>query len=644
MGTQEALGAKEVERLSEVTELRDENSQTFLLSDGTYEAVIYSEDKFYRTDENELIAIDNTIIETKYSYGSHIYDYVNASNATSIYFSKSEPSVLIDSGEHQLAYSLITDKETTAIPGEKGNQYDFPDFMLQSDNCLTYPGIFDGADLIYSVHNGVLKEYLVLSDHKAPCEFLFKFDTKDLTIKENEEGRLGVYGSPEGLIFEFASLFAVDSAEHYTDKLEYHIKEVTEEHTVIGIVIDQGYLNDPETVYPVLIDPSVMITGDYNTYDSFVSSKYPNANYYLQNWIRTGRDIDYNIRRTYIKFDLPSGIPAVNIQTAFIDVKYYSGATPNIKAYRATGSWSSSSVTWNNRPSYTSTNASGSATLYGTNNWYRLYVTDIVKGWYSGTYSNYGFVLKDVTESGTSQWTTYYSSDAPSPNKPELHINYSASTNYSVNHVSVKVYKDASYLSMYSSSPSYINTTMTRVGYPFSRKWNIALSPGFYNIYGMPWQSCSRPYSLACTNAACGSTCVNENRTPNHHKNFDYNCLYAKSHNAYSDWNIAIVITSANLCHQCPDPTHSSHDLCGLGMVPFAGDKFAMAKLTRARGDVRNVRVIQHELSHCFECLDNECTPNERCIMSGGFDSNTAYNLPTIWCTNCAARFNRTKH
>ena len=52
------------------------------------------------------------------------------------------------------------------------------------------------------------------------------------------------------------------------------------------------------------------------------------------------------------------------------------------------------------------------------------YVTNIVKSWYTGTYSNYGFVLKDATESGTSQWTTFYSSDAASPNKPELVINY----------------------------------------------------------------------------------------------------------------------------------------------------------------------------------------------------------------------------
>lgn len=51
-------------------------------------------------------------------------------------------------------------------------------------------------------------------------------------------------------------------------------------------------------------------------------------------------------------------------------------------------------------------------------------VTTLVKKWLAGTYSNYGFMVKDATESGTTHWTTFYSSDASSPNKPELIINY----------------------------------------------------------------------------------------------------------------------------------------------------------------------------------------------------------------------------
>jgi hypothetical protein len=51
-------------------------------------------------------------------------------------------------------------------------------------------------------------------------------------------------------------------------------------------------------------------------------------------------------------------------------------------------------------------------------------VTEIVRDWIDGLSSNYGFILKDEEEGLTDHWTTWYSSDAPSPHKPELHITY----------------------------------------------------------------------------------------------------------------------------------------------------------------------------------------------------------------------------
>ena len=51
----------------------------------------------------------------------------------------------------------------------------------------------------------------------------------------------------------------------------------------------------------------------------------------------------------------------------------------------------------------------------------------MVKSWMNGTYVNNGFILKEPSETNSSQKTKFYSSDAPSPNKPELVINYSSS-------------------------------------------------------------------------------------------------------------------------------------------------------------------------------------------------------------------------
>ena len=175
---------------------------------------------------------------------------------------------------------------------------------------------------------------------------------------------------------------------------------------------------------------------------------------------------------------------------------------------------------------------------------------------------------------------------------------------YPLNTVTIKVFQDQSYLNMYSNQPSYINSTMTNVNYPFKNKWNIQISPSYYNTTGMPLESCSLGYFTVCTYSNCGNTCQNSYTTPNHHKNFDYNCYFAQATYGYSGWDLALAVSSATLCH-----IHGSgHDTCGLGMVPSVGSDFAMTKLTTGRGNPGNVRVIQHELTHTFGCSDGGCT------------------------------------
>ena len=94
---------------------------------------------------------------------------------------------------------------------------------------------------------------------------------------------------------------------------------------------------------------------------------------------------------------------------------------PTAKVCRVTGNWNSATINWIKKPNYTTTN-SGTLALV-SNDWYKATVTTIVQAWANGT-SNYGFIIKDNTENNINHWTTFYSSGAPAPNRPELHIIY----------------------------------------------------------------------------------------------------------------------------------------------------------------------------------------------------------------------------
>ena len=145
--------------------------------------------------------------------------------------------------------------------------------------------------------------------------------------------------------------------------------------------------------------------------------------------LRTGFDSDYGIRRSYIKFDIPNSIAEDCVVSAVLNIEKVSGATPNISAFRNTGSWSSSSITWNNKPSYSTSNKSSNALPISSGSaWYTMDVTDIVQQWTDQEALNYGFLIMDSNEADEDHWTTFYSSDMDSPHKPELHITYLGSS------------------------------------------------------------------------------------------------------------------------------------------------------------------------------------------------------------------------
>lgn len=89
-----------------------------------------------------------------------------------------------------------------------------------------------------------------------------------------------------------------------------------------------------------------------------------------------------------------------------------------VRASRATKSWTTSTVTWNN----TSGSMDGITTdyyyaKYGENNDFATQsfdITRLMKGWYDGTYPNYGVLLHSDSDSGTKRsFCWYFSSEYP---------------------------------------------------------------------------------------------------------------------------------------------------------------------------------------------------------------------------------------
>ena len=76
-------------------------------------------------------------------------------------------------------------------------------------------------------------------------------------------------------------------------------------------------MNHPETVYPVIIDPSVnAVSSATNIEDTYVRETYPNTNYYLDNHLKIGNyngtNFNSGVCVTILKFSTLPTIPYGN--------------------------------------------------------------------------------------------------------------------------------------------------------------------------------------------------------------------------------------------------------------------------------------------------------------------------------------------
>lgn len=443
--TQTVEGTEAV-RVKEVEPLRETNSETYLMSDGTYQCVVYAEDKYYLDDNDTLQVIDNTIVLETASADASLNAvgsaaansrYKNAANAFDVSFSSSGiPEVSMAMDGNSVTFSPLTasggntiQMNAVASPISVGAVHDcaaLGQLTATGSNTVTYENAFANTDLVYVLENGALKEYIILRSSNASSQFSFLFTLNGLTL-ETVDDNAYLTDSDGNIVFALSDLFAIDANGVITEDLSYSFTPVKGiDQIIVTVILDESYLLAEDRAFPVIIDPSITISS-VETMDACVCSYYPTTNYRTAYQLRTGMDTDYGIRRSYIKFNIPSSVPKYGITGATLEIEKVSGTTPSIRAYLITDAWSSTSITWNNQPSYDASCKSALGTS-ADSIWYVMDVGSIVRRWANESYGNNGFLIMDTVESNTSHWTTFYSSDASSPHKPELNISYEASS------------------------------------------------------------------------------------------------------------------------------------------------------------------------------------------------------------------------
>ena len=317
---------------------------------------------------------------------------------------------------------------------------DTPGFVREEpgkEDVFVYPQAFGPDTYVeYSNTAGGVKENIVLEKNVGRNAFAFTLETATHMPVLSADGTsitLVSKAKPGAGNYMISSLYVYDSYQpdgtettedfrHYTEDCLYRLEAVGENVYKITAVVSQAFLNHPETVYPVVIDPT--ISGTASTMDdAFISPTVTGASNYKASYLRVGKN--GNDHYAFLRFgNLPSKPTNVDVASATLKLTYRPNQTTGgaLNCHYAAASWVGKDLTWVNKPARVAPGrfydpqgrnysiASFDAATY-------------LQNWTNGGRANNGLCIA-YDNPGLNDYNSVYSSDGPAGSVPRIEYSY----------------------------------------------------------------------------------------------------------------------------------------------------------------------------------------------------------------------------
>lgn len=408
----------------EIVDLRTETSKVFATADPSRnEARLYSGPVHFRDAEGAWREIDTTLA----SVGSVARP---AATGFGLELPLNATAGLVRfevDASHSVSYSLAGALPTVgALAGP----------------TVTHDEVLPGVGIELTALTRGVKEELVLSSPATPREYLFALGLEGLTasidslgdvILRDQSGTARVR-FPAGFMID--SNTSVDGAEGVESSggVTYELVAPVPGVQLLRMRLDDAWLDAPERVFPVRVDPTQVLIGA-DADDTYVNSCYPNNDYStLVHSKAGGSDCQ---RAHYAKFNL-AAVAGKTIDSAELSEynEYsYSCQARTVNVYRVTQSWVGSGVRSWPGPSFATPAVATAYESHGYNTGcpgasIKWPITDLVRQWQSGALPNYGISLR-VTDTTSSDPYTYkeFKTSETGIGTPHLIVLYSEPNN-----------------------------------------------------------------------------------------------------------------------------------------------------------------------------------------------------------------------
>lgn len=418
-------GDTEAVILAEDSEKREANVKYFRMSDGSMQAAQYAESVHFHKN-GVWVDYDNTLTEVdadaEDNEGLSLLKSKDLTNQTADYAvrlskkTNGKKFVRLEKDGYQISWYYLDAKKRTAKVIEAEDDGD-PTTLEKLTSSVLYEDVFQATDLEYILHSGGIKENLLLQSAKAPTAFTATYKTNGLTPVAVDDKNVELRAADGTVVYCISAPYMEDATGEFSDSVMLSILAEKNNTFTLQIKLDADWLSAKERVFPVTVDPAIQTKQENSEMlSTFVDSKHPSTAHGKSandmGSMYVGRNInEYGTARTYIKVNtLPDiggvGSKVIDARLSVCKRNVYSTADiVQINAYQVTGNWNLNGLTYDNQPSHNSNVVdymlfaadnkvqSGYQDNNGYSEFKTLEITDLVRGWYENTQSNYGIML-----------------------------------------------------------------------------------------------------------------------------------------------------------------------------------------------------------------------------------------------------------
>lgn len=238
----------------ELTSKRTKYSTRYLNPNGSFTEEIFLEPQFYKdlTDKKWKKLDNNLKVSSK-----DASKLENTSNDFKVSFAseaKSNEVVSVEKDGKKIALVPIGGKAT------KGTI---------KNNEITYDDMFNNTDAKYTVQGDSLKEDLILNSYSNQNTFTFEVKLNGLKADVEKDGTITFSDSKSNKVWYFETPYMVDANSKLSNDVKLNLRAESGK-TYVDVVADKAFLEDSNTKYPVVIDPTI---NNWDTIrDTFISS------------------------------------------------------------------------------------------------------------------------------------------------------------------------------------------------------------------------------------------------------------------------------------------------------------------------------------------------------------------------------------